>query len=1118
MRENPTVAPSGVDSGGVVPPLLALLDDDARADVTAAGEVVTVPPGTAIVEEGDTGRDLCVLLSGRATVDVRDEHGGLVEVGMILAGQTFGELAALLGEPRSATVVAADTCEVLRIAPPVLRELLERHPRLGVALTRSLARDLSEARGQRNRLAGSTAPERVEIDAEALANRRGYLGRFYLDTVRNSLKRQRLLVAERYPTYASPFVVTTAEVEQWATLFGPAAVPVPWTTHADAWTLLLLELLEDLGINYRNLRHRRTRLTLPSDDPGLPVDAPLDLEIDVIGMGTSSARTGLVTTRSRVRDADGEVRLTQLDTYEVSGLDKGTVRRIDRLDLGKGVQEVLRGMAPDALPEPEELPAAEGVGLLLAEDLGLRYGRLSGNRHPVHTSTSGARALGLPGPYLQHLCVTNLLLHHLTQMTGQPPTRLDLDFTRRVYVDQHVEIRLDGDRVVLLDDEGQVLTHGLVTIAGQAPSRPTVGDPAADDQPTAAETPAEAEPTELAAAIAAVLAPDHPEVRARTWALLADIDPHAHRGLDTGEYRDLVLGWLQEVADAGLCLLPYPGSVGGQDDPAAAIAVFETLAHGDLSLLVKYGVQVGLFGGAVQHLGTARHHEAHLADVGTLRLPGCFALTETGHGSDARAIRTTATYDPRTEEFVISTPDDDARKDYIGNAARHGRVAAVFAQLHVDGEDRGVHAFVVPVRHEDGTPMPGVRIADCGEKLGLRGVDNGRLWFDDVRVPREALLDRHGQVSVDGRYSSPIASDGARFFTMLSALVLGRVSVGLAGLSASKVALAVAIRYALTRRQFADDSGTETLLLDYPTHQRRLMVPLARTIGLNLALQQVVAQLAEIFSGAPTDDATQMAFEADAAGLKAAATWHATATIQECREACGGAGYLAANRFADLKADTDVFTTFEGDNTVLAQLVTRGLLSEFKSQFADMDLSDTVRWVIGRVASAVIPTPPSRSTDTAHLRSAGFHQQALDARVDALVEGLGLSLKRAVDRGQTPGAAFLERQDQVVAAGMAHVDALVVRRFTEAVARITDPAVAALLTDVRDLCALSILEQHKSWYLEQGMFTAGKTRAISAQVTGLCAALREHAEVLVDGFAIPDDVLDAPIATDGVTP
>ena len=232
----------------------------------------------------------------------------------------------------------------------------------------------------------------------------------------------------------------------------------------------------------------------------------------------------------------------------------------------------------------------------------------------------------------------------------------------------------------------------------------------------------------------------------------------------------------------------YPEQYGGQDAVGRSVAGFETLAYGDLSLLVKCGVQFGLFGGAVLHLGTERHHERYLARIARLELPGCFAMTETGHGSNVQALRTTATYDPDTEEFVVHTPDDDARKDYIGGAARDGRLAAVFAQLVVGGEPRGVHALLVPIRDEDGTVLDGVRIEDCGAKLGLDGVDNGRIWFDHVRVPREALLDRYASVTADGTYSSPIENPTKRFFTMLGTLIQGRVSVCGAAINATKVA------------------------------------------------------------------------------------------------------------------------------------------------------------------------------------------------------------------------------------------------------------------------------------------------------------------------------------------
>src|SRR5205085_11626979 len=66
----------------------------------------------------------------------------------------------------------------------------------------------------------------------------------------------------------------------------------------------------------------------------------------------------------------------------------------------------------------------------------------------------------------------------------------------------------------------------------------------------------------------------------------------------------------------------------------------------------------------------------------------------------------------------------------------------LFRSLITGGERRGVHVLLVPIRDERGRPCRNVRIEDCGHKGGLNGVDNGRLWFDQVRVPREALLDR----------------------------------------------------------------------------------------------------------------------------------------------------------------------------------------------------------------------------------------------------------------------------------------------------------------------------------------------------------------------------------------
>lgn len=441
-------------------------------------------------------------------------------------------------------------------------------------------------------------------------------------------------------------------------------------------------------------------------------------------------------------------------------------------------------------------------------------------------------------------------------------------------------------------------------------------------------------------------------VRTNLVAHAAVLDEADELGIDA--FRERVREIVVELAATGQTGMGFPGEYGGGGDIGASVAAFETLAFGDLSVLVKVGVQFGLFGGAILQLGTRRHHEAHLADLITGRLMGCFAMTESGHGSNVQALGTVARYDPAAQEFVITTEGDRARKDYIGNAARHAELAVVFAQLEVGRKSVGVHAFLVPIR-SGGEVVPGVRIEDDGRKMGLNGVDNGRIRFDGVRVPREALLNRFADVTADGVYESAIDNPDRRFFTMLGTLVQGRVCVGGAGINAAKVALTIATKYAVRRRQFqAAPEAEEQLLLDYGLHQRRLLPLLARTYALHFAQDVVRTQLHEAFSGTGDDPHARRLLESRAAGTKALGTWHATRVIQECREACGGAGYLTVNRFAALRSDSDVFTTFEGDNHVLLQLVAKGLLTHYASEFEDLDQLGMVRHVTGLAVETVL--------------------------------------------------------------------------------------------------------------------------------------------------------------------
>ncbi|MFC8583915.1 acyl-CoA dehydrogenase [Streptomyces sp. NPDC057217] len=585
--------------------------------------------------------------------------------------------------------------------------------------------------------------------------------------------------------------------------------------------------------------------------------------------------------------------------------------------------------------------------------------------------------------------------------------------------------------------------------------------------------------------------------------------------------REIVVG----MAATGQTGMGFPGEYGGGGDVGASIAAFETLAFGDLSVLVKTGVQFGLFGGAILHLGTERHHAAHLPDLITGRLMGSFAMTETGHGSNVQALATVARYDAETREFVITTPDDGARKDYIGNAARHAELAVVFAQLEVGGTSEGVHAFVVPVR-TGGEVAPGVRIEDDGRKMGLNGVDNGRIRFDGVRVPREALLNRFADVSPEGVYTSPIENPDRRFFTMLGTLVQGRVSVGGAGVNVAKVALTIAVKYAVRRRQFEASPGEEEqLLLDYGLHQRRLLPLLARTYALHFAQDVVRTQLHEVFSGAEDDPQARRRLESRAAGTKALGTWHATRTVQECREACGGAGYLAVNRFAALKADSDVFTTFEGDNHVLLQLVAKGLLTDHASEFEDLDQLGTVRYVTGLAVETVMERtsahkllervrdllPGGDEWDReAGLLDPEYQLAMVRYREEHMLAGVARRLKRGIDQKRDPGAVFSHVQDHVIALARAHVERLVLEAFVDRVRAMPEGGNKDALGLLCDLFALSVIEADRAWFMEHGRLTVQRSKAITREVNDLCRKVRPLAVDLVDAWGVPPEVLRAP--------